>query len=76
MVRRRCFRLITYLSAPTSFNTLLREKQARKNNFYCVVANSELKLGVNAKIMFFPRSLRLALVLFTQILALALVLFE
>ena len=55
----------------------MREKRARIRQFYCIMGNSELKLGVNAEIVFFLRSLELALELIKQIernLALVLVL--
>ena len=45
---------------------LVREKGGRIKGFYCIVANSELKAGANAEIVFFLRSLALAVVLFKQ----------
>ena len=56
---------------------LVREKRARIRQFYCMMENSELKLGVNAEVVFFLRSLERALELIKQIernLPLALVL--
>ena len=56
---------------------LVREKRARITQFYCMMGNSELKLGVNAEVVFFLRSLEQALELIKQIernLPLALVL--
>ena len=55
----------------------MREKRARIRQVYCMEEKSQLKLGVNDDIVFFLRSLELALEFIKQIernLALALVL--